>query len=202
MTRTQGKNLEDGAAHSPAASWQPSDPPAPRYNASMRRRLLTTISVLSLVLCLAVSALWVRSYFRSETIARQGEMSSEDGQAALWMTSSRGGLRIGWQRRIPDAKASPPGFAYKAGFPARQDYDHGRGGFGYNDRPFAFGNWRNVGAPHWAVASVLLAAGTPCLYRRKPSDPRLCRRCGYNLTGNTSGVCPECGTPTTVGVNA
>lgn len=23
-----------------------------------------------------------------------------------------------------------------------------------------------------------------------------CLRCGYNLTGNTSGVCPECGTPT------
>ena len=23
----------------------------------------------------------------------------------------------------------------------------------------------------------------------------LCRMCSYNLTGNTSGVCPECGTP-------
>ena len=22
----------------------------------------------------------------------------------------------------------------------------------------------------------------------------LCRHCGYNLTGNISGVCPECGT--------
>jgi hypothetical protein len=22
-----------------------------------------------------------------------------------------------------------------------------------------------------------------------------CQRCGYNLTGNTSGICPECGTP-------
>lgn len=24
----------------------------------------------------------------------------------------------------------------------------------------------------------------------------LCFRCGYDLTGNVSGVCPECGTPT------
>ncbi len=24
--------------------------------------------------------------------------------------------------------------------------------------------------------------------------PGRCRNCGYNLTGNTSGVCPECGT--------
>ena len=30
----------------------------------------------------------------------------------------------------------------------------------------------------------------------------LCASCGYNLTGNTSGVCPECGTPTTAGVKA
>ena len=29
-----------------------------------------------------------------------------------------------------------------------------------------------------------------------------CVTCGYNLTGNTSGVCPECGTPTTAGVKA
>ena len=25
----------------------------------------------------------------------------------------------------------------------------------------------------------------------------LCAACGYNLRGNLSGVCPECGTPTT-----
>jgi uncharacterized RDD family membrane protein YckC len=35
-------------------------------------------------------------------------------------------------------------------------------------------------------------------HRHKPPfDPRgiLCLRCGYNLTGNVSGVCPECGCP-------
>ena len=25
-----------------------------------------------------------------------------------------------------------------------------------------------------------------------------CRACGYDLTGNVSGVCPECGTPTSL----
>lgn len=24
-------------------------------------------------------------------------------------------------------------------------------------------------------------------------DPNLCKKCGYNLTGNVSGICPECG---------
>lgn len=26
-------------------------------------------------------------------------------------------------------------------------------------------------------------------------DPMLCSGCGYNLTGNVSGICPECGRP-------
>lgn len=31
---------------------------------------------------------------------------------------------------------------------------------------------------------------------RKRIPPGHCKRCGYNLTGNTSGTCPECGTTT------
>lgn len=31
--------------------------------------------------------------------------------------------------------------------------------------------------------------------RRKTAVPGVCRVCGYNLSGNTSGVCPECGSP-------
>ncbi len=32
---------------------------------------------------------------------------------------------------------------------------------------------------------------------QRQSDRLACSQCGYNLTGNTSGICPECGTPTT-----
>jgi hypothetical protein len=31
---------------------------------------------------------------------------------------------------------------------------------------------------------------------RDPNEPPQCASCGYNLTGNLSGICPECGTPT------
>src|SRR5687768_5635973 len=34
---------------------------------------------------------------------------------------------------------------------------------------------------------------------RQPRAPDECPGCGYNLTGNTSGVCPECGSPADVG---
>lgn len=33
------------------------------------------------------------------------------------------------------------------------------------------------------------------LERIRAKQRGLCRRCGYNLMGNVSGTCPECGTP-------
>lgn len=30
-------------------------------------------------------------------------------------------------------------------------------------------------------------------WRKRASQPGVCRKCGYDLTGNVSGVCPECG---------
>jgi hypothetical protein len=33
------------------------------------------------------------------------------------------------------------------------------------------------------------------LFRRRMQSQKLCAKCSYNLTGNLSGVCPECGTP-------
>jgi hypothetical protein len=43
-----------------------------------------------------------------------------------------------------------------------------------------------------AVILLLITYGPP-RWRRQPDYPA-CPRCRYNLTGNRSGVCPECGT--------
>lgn len=51
------------------------------------------------------------------------------------------------------------------------------------------------------AASLIVPVGTAVAYyrwrmriqRRPPRGPG-CKRCGYDLTGNVSGVCPECGT--------
>ena len=39
-----------------------------------------------------------------------------------------------------------------------------------------------------AVVAVLVRA-----WNTRHRGPRHCPRCGYDLTGNTTGVCPECG---------
>jgi hypothetical protein len=52
-------------------------------------------------------------------------------------------------------------------------------------------------APHWLL--ILLFSLAPVLtlyrgYRRyRREGAKCCLKCGYNLTGNVSGVCPECG---------
>ena len=60
--------------------------------------------------------------------------------------------------------------------------------------------------PWVAIVGIVLsnALGLYCGYRsfrasvwpHKPGPlPGHCLKCGYNLTGNVSGICPECGTP-------
>lgn len=47
----------------------------------------------------------------------------------------------------------------------------------------------------YAALFVLFAAPTLFLcFRDRRPPPECCQRCGYDLTGNVSGKCPECGT--------
>ncbi|MGQ9648765.1 MAG: hypothetical protein ACUVXJ_01495 [Phycisphaerae bacterium] len=43
----------------------------------------------------------------------------------------------------------------------------------------------------------LMIVGIPTVllfwFDRHRIPPHCCQKCGYNLTGNVSGVCPECG---------
>jgi len=77
-------------------------------------------------------------------------------------------------------------------------------------------NYRGMGdvwnEGHWFVVAlwllILLTSLAPTwqvlvyFRRRQCIRGSRCTVCGYDLTGNTSGVCPECGTPTSAGVKA
>ena len=49
--------------------------------------------------------------------------------------------------------------------------------------------------PLWLPWIVIVSATFYVWFRFKPTGIGFCK-CGYDLTGNVSGVCPECGTAT------
>lgn len=47
--------------------------------------------------------------------------------------------------------------------------------------------------PSWIPVVMLAALGTWLWSRHRGFPIGRCQRCGYDLTGNESGICPECG---------
>jgi hypothetical protein len=61
------------------------------------------------------------------------------------------------------------------------------------ERSASEGAWSALETGYWAVF-LLFAVPTAYLWWRDRRRPRgHCAECGYDLTGNVSGVCPECG---------
>jgi hypothetical protein len=51
--------------------------------------------------------------------------------------------------------------------------------------------------PLWSALTITAAYPLYRVLRRRRAPSGHCQTCGYNLTGNVSGICPECGTPIT-----
>jgi hypothetical protein len=61
---------------------------------------------------------------------------------------------------------------------------------------FLWGNVALIAA--YVLCPIFAIIASQALYRRlrwRLHDIGRCRSCDYNLTGNVSGICPECGTP-------
>ena len=148
----------------------------------MKRRLLNLLTALSLLLCVAVCFLWVRSYWVSEGVAwlvaddgvgqRGYSFSSDIGVLQIYSSHVRDhrseqSLGFFWNRLAPDFNSRP-----LANTP-----DPGYQRFGRRDGLLAFGAeslsrpqlriWR-VTVPHWfpALAFALLPAARLALWRR------------------------------------
>jgi hypothetical protein len=162
----------------------------------MKRRLLNLLTVLSLVLCAVVVALWVRSYWCTDAIKYSNGDSSwvfASGRVGLLASCYGDGMSKDWTgwhrwRGGPGEPAfggvNPPpdrcGFAFqcfrwKANSPALRGV---------------------VLLPHWFVALPAAVLGAWRVRRHWSSGivPGLCHACGYDLRA-TPGRCPECGTP-------
>jgi len=149
----------------------------------VRRQIFSVASLLSLLLCGATAALWVRVGLAGEQIYGDfdwlGQINASESDGLIyrhWAKPSRALMWWDWR-----------GFYYET----NQIYVNG------NDK--AVGVMWNVGAPYWFVVGVtailpLIWTGQRIRRIRRTSGSH-CSVCSYDLTGNTSGTCPECGSP-------
>jgi len=184
----------------------------------MPRHVVEIFGAISLVLCVAAAALWVRGYFAGDMLSWARE--TLHGQKFEYRTvdafSTHGGLRItyGYYRRdlsAAEAAAKHPrgsniGVSHFDNYPA---YPHPLG-----DTPIKLANllgfhagWNGgvdpierstnsthcIVIPDWFLV-LIFAAPAALLLRRRPRGPHgRCRVCGYDLRA-TPNRCPECGT--------
>jgi hypothetical protein len=171
-----------------------------------RRWVFNFASVMSLMLCLAVVLLWIRSVETKESAGYstwltsrneyvQYEISSEHGSVDIVIEHESGfrsipipPAELGWEFQSSAAESRQSTTVWE-----RMGFWHIRTGF------FDLGIASTTTAdmvPQFLLIAVLLV---PPLYwvRRRLRSNRAqghCPTCGYNLTANTSGICPECGT--------
>jgi hypothetical protein len=172
----------------------------------IRLRIFSLASLLSLLLCVTTAVLWLRGYFVYDVLlTRAGDsdvraITSVKGKIAAYYGYNVQ-LRLGptkiplWWRTIGGNYTSAPSFA--EGFEGeKSDPWWKRLGFQFSFRHFTQSDFQ-VTAPDWFV--VLLTLILPVIWLRTGIRHRhrrrsgLCPVCSYNLTGNISGVCPECG---------
>ena len=187
----------------------------------MTRRLLNLLTALSLLLCAAVCALWIRTYLTrdwlSRTNLRHGEPFYSVSQWAVQTSMGRISVHYARLRLATRGPAvyfdnpRPPGvsWVYQRSAPvdARPPYGVAntfifRLGF-YTKGASTAGSFdpgdrmkgRTLMFPLWLLAAAfgVLPAARLCLYARRRGRPRdLCPSCGYDLRA-TPGRCPECG---------
>jgi hypothetical protein len=168
------------------------------------RRLLNLLTALSLLLCVAATALWVRSHRGGATLLYSG--TGQCGVASAYP---------GYLMLSVSPRSSGPGDGFESvpraveiELPARTAHYHSAAGIGYVTWPGTPGGTSRLLmlpfrllAPTLALApaAALAAACRRRLRRRRVTRRQsqgLCSACAYDLTANLSGVCPECGSRT------
>jgi hypothetical protein len=185
----------------------------------MRRRIFTFSSVISLLLCLATVALWVRSYWFVDFVAwRSSSLQSGDVVYRHWVLSScEGGACLYGERGIvestfPQSSRQWHRWPVERGTHAVGEYERATRYFDMptSAHPLGFqvaarstaGRWPRsfftIALPFWFLSMLLGALPALSLASKLRQSRRirrgLCRSCGYDLR-RSADRCPECGTP-------
>ena len=162
----------------------------------MRRKLFTLAALLSLLLCIASAAMWVRSVWRGDLFTVAGQrvclIRSEPGLIFVNISPAEPGRSSVWKH-----EAWPHASNWSAWSRLERRW-WGLAGFGHANGFTTSGQpVDQFVVPYYCI--VVVASLLPGLFlfdllrKRRQSGVGRCRRCGYDLRA-TPNRCPECGT--------
>jgi hypothetical protein len=147
-----------------------------------------SLLAISLLLLAGTVGLWVVSYWWRVGIS----ISLPDGVTDAYINNAH--LNVVTEKYSICVRETS-GFHY--GYEPASDWYHGAS-FKWSNEDFGFEKVFRARLPLWFCAlfpaACVVVLGSAWLLRRNESQSNHCRACGYDLTGNVSGVCPECGT--------
>jgi hypothetical protein len=182
----------------------------------MRRCLFNVLAGLSLLLCVATAAMWVRSYYwRADQFSFKANhvVGKQETMTGMSLWSTRAGLDVGFIKGVgqadPSAEISrfdhllfPPfrmrmmderSFLHRHGF----HFSWGGSDNGYvNSVRATWSRGFSLSVPYWFLMIGLSVHPGWRIFRRKKRgrhDGKTCIVCGYDLRA-TPDRCPECGT--------
>jgi len=169
----------------------------------MKRRLLNVLTAVSLLLCVVLCVLWVRSHRVGSVFGYYTNADRNGWYRCIYFTSHTGRLtfvflntkfREGWSHGRFQARDTP-----NNQIQARKTF---AGFYHFRTRGQEMG-WTEVGVPYWfGVLTTAIAPVFGVLLRLRQRHDRkagLCRTCGYDLRA-TPERCPECGKASTAGL--
>ena len=167
----------------------------------MRRMLLKPVVVFCCMGCVASAGLWIRSYRYADGIHAVWTNGNQLGLSSMFGAFGFRFFRLQEGFSFSGIEITKWGSRSIVGArPMRGDryasFSWGR----TTPSPLPQGRYTQIthlSVPYWGVFTLFfigfLVTFVRAYRRLRQLGLNICRYCGYNLTGNVSGVCPECG---------